>query len=339
MGRHQHDELDHGFNLSLTRDNLLQRLLANRAIKASRRPIPPIPDATLPMAEREEALWRRAEAAAMIHADQHGTPGRTLDGKGKKRMLRKCRTKRCRAAALSFALYELCQYWRDRHGADLRLCVDEIHTLLCKLDSSVPVVLARAATELLEGMDEQQRIVLAKAAEQDALGNQAGATELRQAQANADEMLGTLRSRRVLARQVGETLGEMVSLVAALKRSTGNEESPHRPLRSKARRGRRKESLLSAVVQHLAHGRFERRDVISMVADIDGGATTRTRNALKERIRGRRRSNDCRTISPEGKRNRTRDYRPPKRRAPAQEAGGASSKLPKARPRKPRGST
>jgi hypothetical protein len=298
VGRHRHDELDLGFDLSRTRDNLLAKLLASKEVDVCKRRLPPEPDPRLPEDEREEALWKRAKAAATVHAVLHGVPGRLRVNKGEWQASPMCHQERCRAAGLSFTLLELCQYWDHRHRGDLRICVAEIDAHLQELAAGVPDTLKRASSKLLLQMREQRHEVLAHAAAMAKSGNSQGAAELRQAQANADRLFKDERNQLILARWLGKTLSVVAFLASALNRSMAGEMTFHRPLPSRVSAGRPKASLLSSVLQHLKRGGLERGEMMEIVAGMSGGAASMDPAAVKEQIRQRLRSDDCRTTGP-----------------------------------------
>jgi hypothetical protein len=247
--------------------------------------------------ERETALWKRAEATGTVHAILHGVPVR-MRVNGDWQTMPVCEQYPCRVAGLSFALLELCQYWGDRHRADLRICVAEIDACMQELGVSVPAALKRASSKLLQQMREQRRELLAHASAMEKSGNREGAAELRRAQANADKLLKDGRNRLILARWLGKALAGIATLATALHRSVAGEMSPHRPLPSAVGAGRPKASLLSAVLQHLKRGGFERREMMELVAGMSGGAASTDPAAVKEQIRQRLRSEDSRTLGP-----------------------------------------
>jgi hypothetical protein len=298
VGRHQHDELDHGFNLSLTRDRLVAALLAELGNDVGAQPLPAEPDPTSPEVERQAALWTRAEAAGAVHGLLHGCPVEVSVNEGECQAVPRCDLERCRIAGLSFALLELCQYWGDRHRADLRICIAEIDAHLSRLDSSVAGALNRASSTLLSEMRKQKDEILAQAAAMENSGNPAGAAELRLAAANLDKLLERRRTRLIRARWLGRAVRVMTVLARALNRSIAKEMSPHRQVPAEIGAGRPKASLLTAVVQHLKRGGLERREMIELIAGIGGGAASTEPAALKEQIRQRLRGDDCRTIGP-----------------------------------------
>jgi hypothetical protein len=217
---------------------------------------------------------------------------------GEWQLLPLCDRDSCRAAGLSFALLELCDYWGDRDRADYRICVAEIDAHLQKLEASVPAALERASSKLLRQMREQRSAWLARVTAMAQAGNHEGAAELRQAQANADRLLRAQRNRLILGRWLGKALIGIAAVANALHRSILHESSPHRPLPSKVGAGRPKASLLSAVLQQLKSGGLERREMMEIVAGMAGGGSSTDAAAVKDQIRQRLRSDDCRTIGP-----------------------------------------
>jgi hypothetical protein len=209
-----------------------------------------------------------------------------------------CDRDSCRAAGLSFALLELCQYWDDRDRADYRICVAEIDAHMQKLDATLPAALKRASSKLLQQMREQRSAWLAHATAGERSGNHEGASEIRQAQANADRLLRAHRNRLILGRWLGKALVGVAILANALHRSVAGELSPHRPVPSKVGAGRPKASLLSAVLQRLEHGGLERREMMEIVAGLAGRGASVAPAAVKDQIRQRLRSDDCSTIGP-----------------------------------------
>src|SRR3954468_20994466 len=115
MGKAQRKTVDSGINLEGTRDRHVEYLLSRGLDPAQ---VPPEPDASLPTRDRVEAEWNRAHAVASVHMMLHGIPCRAKGANGEWEELPRCLLEQCDLGAVSFALYELCDHWRDHERRD-----------------------------------------------------------------------------------------------------------------------------------------------------------------------------------------------------------------------------
>jgi hypothetical protein len=292
MGRTKRKTDDVGLNLVLTRDRLLTYLF-NNGLDPAR--VPSAPDFSLPPDARERAQWSRAASAAMVHMMLHGLPGQVRGSAGEWEDLPRCAARKCKVGAVSCALFELCEFWGDQDHRKLSAAVTELLTHITNLDPDVLAAIDHSASNMLSRIKEPQNRLLARARELEVEGDHEGATELLQAAGKGARIIAPQRlalERSIAAAQMARAMATNLAPVLSMIGTRRGSKPTTLPRRG---RGRPKQTLRTALLQHLKRGGLSYRDMGVLVV---GAASSRQAAGIKNQLHQATLGRDLRSIRP-----------------------------------------
>lgn len=292
MAKAQRKVVDGGIDLERTRERLVAYLLSQELDLAR---VPPEPDRSLPAAERQEAEWNRADALASVHMDLHGVPARIRGANGHWEELPRCMLKKCKVGGASFALYELCAYWRDHERRDLESNIAELLSHVASVDAALLSRIDELTSARVENDSKQVRQLVARARELERQGDLEPAAVVLSAAANGARILAPRRlvsdrSKAAVSglRAVEVRLRTVLSMIRP-RRGTGHVRGPQR------RGGRPKQDLRKALLLHLKSGGFTYAAMNNLVVGASAArGSAEIRNQLHQATLGR----DARTVHP-----------------------------------------
>ncbi|HEU5076534.1 MAG TPA: hypothetical protein VFU02_20225 [Polyangiaceae bacterium] len=232
-----------GFDLDGARDAVIARLVQDGYVSHLECEV--VRRASDDRGSEEEVRWAAAIEIAYIHGSTHYEIPPEEDERS-----RKCLQSPCRGAGLSFALFELADYWNALSSGGVSL-MKHVATVSAELNSIDLRLRSQSlpAAELLscnrEGVEPTPADV-------------------------ALQWLSDLHQLRERAPAIVASLSHALLI-------------DHLPKLRKRRKGRNAQELLTVVWQQLANGGFSFREIAELIPDLTPGDT----DAMMERIRKR----------------------------------------------------